>query len=44
MKNIAWLNFLGFDIQAILIIWGILFGIVAAIITIMYISYKRKNY
>lgn len=44
MKNIAWLNFLGFDIQAILLVCGVLLGIVAIMIIVMYISYKRKNH
>lgn len=44
MKNIVWLNFLGFDIQAILLVFGVLFGIITFIITAMYISYKRKNH
>ena len=44
MKNIAWLNFLGFDIQAILLACGVLFGIITLISIIMYISYKRKNH
>lgn len=44
MKNIVWLNFLGFDVQAILLVCGVLFGIIALIIAVMYISYRRKNH
>ena len=44
MKNIAWLNFLGFDIRVILLVCGVLFGIITLMITVMYISYRRKNH
>ena len=44
MKNIVWLNFLGFDIQAILLVSGVLFGIAALITIFMYISYRRRNH
>ena len=44
MKNMVWLNFLGFDIQAILLVCGVLFGIITLMSIIMYISYRRKNH
>ena len=43
MKNLVWLEYWGFNIKAILITCGCLFGFAGIAILVMYISYKVRN-